>query len=406
MRAVPHPRESERLRQLEAIHLLDSAPERGFDEIVELAEIVSETPIALISLLDEKRQWFKARRGMSATESPRELAFCSYAILQEEPLIVTNTTQDDRFTDHPWVTGELAYRFYAGFPLRVGDGLPLGTLCVIDTVPRTLTGVQLTALSALARQVADQIDRRLIRRALEMSRDDDVDHAKMTALGDVGAGIAHEINTPLGTIHAHASVLLQLCQQGRLTPEDVERGSRTILRTVDRISKVVDGLQALVRDHRARAREDVTARMLIDDALMLSREKVKGSGIALTVHDHTAGRIVRCNPTQVSQVLLNLLNNAADSIREKSKPWIHVESVLRGTMLEISVTDCGDPLEGRIAERIFDRFFTTKSPGKGTGLGLSISREIASAHRGTLTYDLTAPHARFVLSLPIPTERL
>jgi len=155
--------EARRLATLRACQVLDTAPERAFDELVALAVQLSAVPIAVISLVDESRQWFKARIGLDVCETPRAQAFCAYAILEPKPLIVEDATQDARFSDNPLVTGEPGIRFYAGFPLQVDDGLRLGTLCVIDTRPRQLAAGQVTALQALAHQACAQLE---LRRAL------------------------------------------------------------------------------------------------------------------------------------------------------------------------------------------------------------------------------------------------
>ena len=142
--------EVERLNALRRAQILDSAPEQAFDEITERAAEICGTPIALISLVDEKRQWFKSRQGTELTETPRDMAFCSHTIRQDELMIVPDALADERFRDNPLVTGEPYLRFYAGVPLVMGDGNPLGTLCVVDHQPRELTEEQKSNLLSLA----------------------------------------------------------------------------------------------------------------------------------------------------------------------------------------------------------------------------------------------------------------
>jgi PAS domain S-box-containing protein len=155
------PDENERLRALYACGLLDTPPEPAFDDLARIASQLCGTPIALISLVDENRQWFKSHIGLDATETPREQAFCAHAILQREVLVVPDATLDARFRDNPLVTGGPGIRFYAGAPLEVADGQRIGTLCVIDTVAHELGDAQREALAALARQVVAQIGLRL-----------------------------------------------------------------------------------------------------------------------------------------------------------------------------------------------------------------------------------------------------
>jgi len=145
--------ESNRLLALHSLALLDTPPEPAFDGLVQAASYVCGTPIALVSLVDRARQWFKARTGLDATETPREHAFCSHAIQIPDGLIVRDATQDPRFSTNPLVVDSPGIRFYAGIPIRTAGDIPIGTLCVIDTVPRTLTERQLQVLRSLALQV-------------------------------------------------------------------------------------------------------------------------------------------------------------------------------------------------------------------------------------------------------------
>ncbi len=159
--------EADRLAALERYRILDTAREAGFDDLARIAAQICGTPVALISLLDDHRQWFKAAVGIDVTETPREIAFCAQAILQDEVFVIPDATKDDRFAANPLVTGDANVRFYAGAPLFTPDGFPLGTLCVIDVKPRELSEDQREALNALSRQVMTQLE---LRRALDVQK--------------------------------------------------------------------------------------------------------------------------------------------------------------------------------------------------------------------------------------------
>jgi anti-sigma regulatory factor (Ser/Thr protein kinase) len=159
--------ESQRLAALNTYRILDTEPERSFDDLTLLASHICGTPIALISLIDRDRQWFKSRVGVSLTETSRSVAICAHAIQQADIFIVPDTLEDDTFRDNPYVAGEPRIRFYAGAPLITPDGHALGTLCVMDRVPRTLTTDQLEALEALRRQAQAQLQLRLHLKELE-----------------------------------------------------------------------------------------------------------------------------------------------------------------------------------------------------------------------------------------------
>ncbi len=160
MPAVLPANERERLAALRRYRLLDSKPEAAFDEVAQLAAMVCETPIALMSLVDEHRQWFKARVGLDAIETPRNLAFCAHAILGERTFTVEDATKDARFADNPLVTTDPNIRFYAGSPLVNKEGMALGTLCVIDRRPRKLSAYQMQALEVLGRQITSHMELR------------------------------------------------------------------------------------------------------------------------------------------------------------------------------------------------------------------------------------------------------
>lgn len=160
--------EAERLAALRATRLLDSPPDQAFDDLVRLATTLAGTGRGAVTLVDADRQWFKARYGFDTEQTPRDESFCAHAILEPRRLmLVEDTLRDARFVDHPAVTGELGVRFYAGVPLLDGEGLPLGSLCVFDDRPGTLSGSQAEALRALARQAAHLIELRRAARELD-----------------------------------------------------------------------------------------------------------------------------------------------------------------------------------------------------------------------------------------------
>src|SRR3954471_23994136 len=154
------PNEKKRLRVLWQYDILDTVPEEVFDDLTELAARICEAPIAMITLVDEKRQWFKAKVGVTVNETSRDISFCARAIEQSELFIIPDASADARFAENPLVTSDPKIRFYAGAPLITPDGYALGTLCVIDKVPRELRPDQKNALRVLARHVMTQLELR------------------------------------------------------------------------------------------------------------------------------------------------------------------------------------------------------------------------------------------------------
>jgi GAF domain-containing protein len=160
--------ENARVDAVRRYDVLDTPPETAFDDLARVAALVCHTPVALVSLIDDTRQWFKARIGIEAQQTPRSVAFCDHAIRSpDQVMVVPDATADPRLRDNPLVTGAPNIRFYAGAPLVTGDGFPLGTLCAIDQRPRTLTPEQTDALAVLARQVMTQLELRRANAALQ-----------------------------------------------------------------------------------------------------------------------------------------------------------------------------------------------------------------------------------------------
>lgn len=163
--------ENDRLAALIRYDVLDTLPEETFDRLTRLATIILDTPIALVSLIDRDRQWFKSRVGLDAEQTPRDISFCGHAILGDEMFEVHDASTDSRFADNPLVAGAPNIRFYAGAPLTTPDGHRIGTLCAIDTQPRTLTDAQRAALQDLSRVVVDEMELALTRRQEAQSRE-------------------------------------------------------------------------------------------------------------------------------------------------------------------------------------------------------------------------------------------
>ncbi len=152
--------EKRRLDVLKSYDLLDTPAEKVFDDLTALAATLCQVPISLVSLVDQHRQWFKSRQGLDATETPRDMAFCHHAIRRDDVMVVEDATNDPRFEDNPLVTGDPNIRFYAGAPLEMESGYRIGTLCVIDQVPRSLDDDQLRALEVLRNAVVAHVELR------------------------------------------------------------------------------------------------------------------------------------------------------------------------------------------------------------------------------------------------------
>ncbi len=661
--------EGQRLAALRALAILDTEPDSCFDDITLLASQICGTPIALVSLVDESRQWFKSRVGLDATETPRDVAFCAHAILESQTFVVADAQKDSRFAGNPLVTGGPKVRFYAGSQLRTSAGQNIGTLCVIDMKPRSLTPEQISAMEALTRQVVLNFERQKLERdlhrredflknilgmlpdlvcyidkdlvyhyvnpayerwlgiktedfigkkmtdilgkdatsyampyiqrvlkgerqefqihvpylingrsidkfvqgvhvpdidvqgqvrgyfgvltditelkraedralqqaqelavALQQSKESErsfrsifdqapmgiiqldsnlhfvaanasfcaflgysqaelkgmtimdmthpedeqrtreglarltklsdpvarfekryirksgdvvwalvtsksvklqddgepyvfsviedvtqiraaeqelkaaqaklVTSAKMASLGEMAGGIAHEINNPLAIIKGKSDLLAKRLGQGTFDPAKASADLAAIGATVDRMSKIVHGLRSFSRSCDQDPLERSALDKVIADAIDLCGERFKNADVALSINC-PSDAVIEARTTQITQILMNLLNNAFDAVQGLPKKWVAIDAKASATSVRISVADSGPGIEPKLVERIMEPFFTTKEVGKGTGLGLSISKGIAESHRGTLTYQAAGANTSFVLELPL-----
>lgn len=652
--------EMQRLEALRSLNILDTLPEQDFDQITFLASQICDTPIALISLVDEKRQWFKSKIGLAASETSRDLAFCAHAILSDDAFIVSDSTKDPRFSDNPLVTGVPNVRFYAGIPLISPNGFPIGTVCVIDSKQRTLEPRQIQALKALSDQVtrllelrlqvaalknsqqevylksiaietivdgvvvqdskgaivefnsaalsvlnltADQIigktsfdpswravredesefpgaehpamiclrtgkpqrnvvmgiknsntetrwikinsapifhlseklpsfsvtsfaditdeilakkhldkkssnlrfvldgiphmiglwgadeinlnsnsafsnffkkdtsqikgismrellgedlynkNKPFINMALDgkvatfertlLHKDGSVRHtlanfipnfaenkvvsflavvlditdvrnleadrrklearlaesAKLSALGMLAAGVAHEVNNPLAIIKGQSELLIRKASERTLDFESSLKNLNSIAVTTERIAKIVRALKTYTRESDSDQAIQVNLTEVVEDTVELFRSRLKNAGVELRLQMKPE-LCVACRPAQISQVIMNLVSNSLDAISDQDQKWIHIKGLIRDGIVHLYIIDSGTGIAKDIAEKMMNPFFTTKEIGRGTGLGLSISAGLINSHGGTLGYCADSANTTFIVTLP------
>lgn len=227
--------------------------------------------------------------------------------------------------------------------------------------------------------------------------------SKMSELGTMAGGIAHEVNTPLGVISLTTDMLLMDVESTVANPIMLEKSLLNMKKTVHRIAKIIDGLRRFSRDGSRDASAATSLREIVEDTISLCSEKFKMHEVELHLQEFSSDLQVNCRPIEISQVILNLLNNSYDAIQNLPQKWIRLEVQETPQDVLVAVVDSGSGISKELQEKIFRPFFTTKEVGKGTGLGLSISMGIMASQGGALSYDATSPHTKFVLRIPKAT---
>lgn len=654
MKKAPlHPQESERIESLLSSKLLDTVSEQQFDDITFLASQICQTPMALFSLVDKNRQWFKSKQGIEARETPRDIAFCAHAILQDDIFLVPDTKKDERFHDNPLVTGDPQIQFYAGTAIRdPGSNLPIGTLCVIDSKPRNLNEQQLQALDALKRQVESLLQLRISKQKVEthlqelqslqkrseyildgaalgswdwwldtnkvrfdrrwcemlgykmeevpqhLSSWDSYVHpedkdkaysdikdyldgkskvyqnihrlrhkeghwvwildrgrisertpdgkplrftgthfdisaykiqeqlnsqieevanigawqldfetnktswsqqtykihgvdpqtptdkimgiqfykeheqnrlgewiaacalrgkgkerfeftdakgndkwvevssvafhdangrtiglrgtfqdvteavrkenqqesdrlkahqlAKLSSLGEIAAGVAHEINNPMAIIMGAAETLAS----SRSDDVKFQRKTDMIKKAIERIVRIVSGLKKYSRTAAVSNKSLHPISQIIEDSFTIAEIKASREGVQLLKNIQFQKEIL-CDSVEIEQVIVNLLNNSIDAVRNENQKWVLVSTTEEAGKLVLKVTDSGKGIPAAVKQKIFDPFFTTKPVGQGTGLGLSISKGILDALGADFYLCPDSPNTCFVIKFNI-----
>ncbi len=392
-----------RLEALRRYQILDTRSDQAFDDLAALASYVCGTPIALVSLVDSDRQWFKAKVGLDASETPRDISFCGHTILANDTLVVEDALADSRFADNPLVTSDPKIRFYAGAKLTTSDGHALGSLCVIDRVPRRLTAAQKEALEALSRQVVAQMEYK--RNVLEMAEiiaerkqteelkaANQAAQAASRAKSEFLANISHELRTPLNGIIGMTELVLD----SELTSE--QRGNLDIVKSsADSLLLLVNHVLDFAEIESGKPGPEATEYCLrdtINEVAELAAPRARAKGLRLVGHVRPdVPDVVTGDPERLRQIIGHLISNAI-KFTERGGIMIEMgaEMPLRdGILLHCSVADTGTGIPAEKQQSIFDVF--TQADGSatrvhgGVGLGLTISSRLVEKMGGRIWVD-------------------
>jgi len=374
--------EIKRLEALKGYSILDTMAEEEYDDITYLASQICGTPISLISLIDDKRQWFKSHHGLDATETPKEFAFCAHAINDKNNIfIIPDSRKDERFYDNPLVTDDPHVIFYAGIPLTNKAGFALGTLCVIDNEPNSLDEFQIKALKALSNQIIALFELRKMTVELETKAKEI--EARNDVLKKFAGNAAHDIKSPLATIvmvtdlfsHQYTD---RLDEQGLELIEMINSSALNLTNFIDGILRYSQNSSLLAED-----KNSVNIQESLNDLIQL----IDPMGEVKFTFNSQCESTIFTNKVALDQIFLNLLVNAVKyNDKEEVQISILVEELKE--FMKFNIIDNGPGVKAEDQQRIFQIFETTtnidKSGVKGTGIGLATVKSLVEGLGGTI----------------------
>ena len=383
--------ESERQRAVERYHILDTLPETQYDNITALMAYIADTPVSLITMLDHQRNFLKSHHGVPFSESPRNISFCGHAILADQPItVVEDASVDPRFCSNPLVTDH-GIRFYAGVPLRTPDNFRLGTLCIFDTVPRTLAPATRVALTTLAAQVEALLEQRITN--LELTRLQHILEKKNEQLLLFGQALSHDLKSPLINMAYSADALLTThSQELSIAAAD---SLKSILATATTTCRYAD---SLLNFYSSDALLEVDAEEIFLDNLLDELDMISCQSSAKPV-TLTADSKLETLVTRRAAFLQILVNLATNAIKYNDKPSVslNLTATEDASHYYLSLTDnsCGIPTDK--LNRIFDkhtRIHQSENAADSTaisgyGLGLCTVKKLVNELHGTISVSST-----------------
>ena len=402
--------ESQRLAVLDAYGILDTPPEKAFDDVVHLVSQLLDAPIAAVNLIAQDRQWFKAEVGLGVREMALDDSICKFALLEERRMVVPDMLEDERFRCNPLVARSPGLRFYAGQLLKTRDGIPLGTLCVLDLAPRPegLTSAQEFALATLAQQIMSQIE---LRKALAdqqtlIAEQAAAQHALRQAdrrKDEFLAMLAHELRNPLAPITSAAAILSSF----KFDEAMVRRTSAIISRQASHMASLIDDLLDVSRVTRGKVEletAELDLKGVIADAVEQVRPLVERHRHRLDVRLCEDEATVIGDSKRLVQVMTNLLGNAAKYTPDGGR--IDLELDADADALSVVIRDNGIGMSQALIDNAFELFSQgtqglDRSQG-GLGIGLALVKSLLQLHGGTVSAESAGPDAGSTFRVTLP----
>ncbi|MEO8992029.1 MAG: GAF domain-containing sensor histidine kinase [Nitrosospira sp.] len=380
--------ETERLNAVRRYDILDTPPDGAYDHITALAARLFRVPIAIVSIVDSDRIWFKSHHGIETSEVDRELGLCASAILQNGPYVIEDAQLDARSLANPLVAGTLGLRFYAAVPLTTKDGFNLGTLCVIDQKPRILEEGEIKNLEDLAALVMDQLELRLaaINSAAESLKTKVAAEKANLAKIEFLSALTHELRTPLNSILGFAQLLNM--SMPPLTPIQL-KNVKHIMQAGWHLSSLISDthdLALLESGHLSISLESIAVFDVLRECEAMMRPQAQMAGIHLSVSRVDTQWFVRADATRLKQALINLLSNAIKYNRPDGKVRVDCERS-NPSLIRISIKDTGIGLPEAQKDQLFEAFNRLgqeTGSREGTGIGLAVTRELVEMMGGSI----------------------